>query len=108
MMTQQLEVSILAAPLAAIDRRALSQAWYSALHLARPDRSPVPPRECGPCTLAAPVKAAPKRDAQSPAPRGAGTSVARPVQTKASKITAQPSPPKIPADRDAVPLSLRI
>jgi hypothetical protein len=31
MMTQQLEVSILAAPLAAIDRRALSQAWYSAL-----------------------------------------------------------------------------
>jgi hypothetical protein len=108
MMTQQLEVSILAAPLAAIDRRALSQAWYSALHLARPDRSPVPPRECGPCTLAAPVKAAPKRDAQSPAPRGAGTSVARSVQTKASKITAQPSPPKIPADRDAVPLSLRI
>jgi hypothetical protein len=36
MMTQQLEVSILAAPLAAIDRRALPQAWYSALHLARP------------------------------------------------------------------------
>jgi hypothetical protein len=36
MMTQQLEVSILAAPLAAIDRRALSQAWYSALRLASP------------------------------------------------------------------------
>jgi hypothetical protein len=35
MMTQQLEVSILAAPLAAIDRRMLSQAWYSALRLAR-------------------------------------------------------------------------
>jgi hypothetical protein len=34
MMTQRLEVSILAAPLAAIDRRALSQAWYSALRLA--------------------------------------------------------------------------
>jgi hypothetical protein len=33
MMTQQLEVSILAAPLAAIDPRALSQAWYSALGL---------------------------------------------------------------------------
>ncbi|MBV9028552.1 MAG: hypothetical protein JO311_08045 [Candidatus Eremiobacteraeota bacterium] len=31
MMTQQLQVSILAAPLAAIDRRTLSQAWYSAL-----------------------------------------------------------------------------
>ena len=34
MMTQQLHVSILAAPLAAIDPRALSQAWYSALRLA--------------------------------------------------------------------------
>lgn len=35
MMTQQLGISILTAPLAAIDRRALSQAWYSALHVAR-------------------------------------------------------------------------
>jgi len=35
MMTGQLHVSVLAAPLAAMDRRALSQAWYSALHLAR-------------------------------------------------------------------------
>lgn len=31
MMTRQLEVSILAAPLGAIDPRALSQAWYAAL-----------------------------------------------------------------------------
>ncbi|MHB8146928.1 MAG: hypothetical protein ACYDGM_06670 [Vulcanimicrobiaceae bacterium] len=38
MMTQQLGISILSAPIAALDRRALSQAWYSALHLAR-DRS---------------------------------------------------------------------
>jgi hypothetical protein len=37
-MTQQLEVSILAAPVAAIDSRALSQAWYSALRLARDGR----------------------------------------------------------------------
>jgi hypothetical protein len=35
MMTQQLSFSILTAPLAAIDRRALSQAWYSALRLAQ-------------------------------------------------------------------------
>ncbi len=35
MMTQQLQVSILAAPLAAIDRRVLSQAWYSGLRLVR-------------------------------------------------------------------------
>ncbi len=52
-MTSQLSnVDILSAPLAAIDRRALSQAWYSALALARaprrqdagaaPQRSPVP------------------------------------------------------------------
>jgi hypothetical protein len=33
MMTHELEVSILAAPLAAIDRRTLSQAWYCALGL---------------------------------------------------------------------------
>ncbi len=38
MMTHELEVSIVAAPLEAIDRRALSQAWYSALHLAVPAR----------------------------------------------------------------------
>jgi hypothetical protein len=35
MMTESLRVSVVAAPLAAIDPRALSQAWYSALHLAR-------------------------------------------------------------------------
>lgn len=34
MMSQQIGFSILTAPLAAIDRRELSQAWYSALHLA--------------------------------------------------------------------------
>jgi hypothetical protein len=40
MMTQQLGFSILTAPLAAIDRRALSQAWYSALHLAQSAHAP--------------------------------------------------------------------
>jgi hypothetical protein len=40
MTTERLEVSILAAPLAAIDRRALSQAWYSALHLDRKQARP--------------------------------------------------------------------
>lgn len=39
-MSQQIGFSVLSAPLAAVDRRALSQAWYSALHLAR-DASPV-------------------------------------------------------------------
>ncbi len=40
MMTHQLEVSILAAPLGAIDRRALSQAWYSALGMASQSAKP--------------------------------------------------------------------
>ncbi len=40
MMTQELNVCVLSAPLAAIDRRALSQAWYSALHCASEDRHP--------------------------------------------------------------------
>jgi hypothetical protein len=40
MMTQQLGFNILTAPLAAIDRRALSQAWYSALRLAGAGRPP--------------------------------------------------------------------
>lgn len=46
MMTQQIGFSVLSAPLAAIDRRALSQAWYSALHLAkdRAHSASVPPR----------------------------------------------------------------
>jgi hypothetical protein len=39
MMTEQLQVSILAAPLAAIDRRALSQAWYTALQHAPRSRT---------------------------------------------------------------------
>ncbi len=39
-LTQPLEMSILAAPLAAIDRRALSQAWYSALGYAASARHP--------------------------------------------------------------------
>ena len=38
--TAQIGISILSAPLAAIDRRSLSQAWYSALHLARDGATP--------------------------------------------------------------------
>jgi hypothetical protein len=108
MMMQQLEVSILAAPLAAIDRRALSQAWYSALHLARPDGNLVSSREGGPRMVAMPSDATPKRDTQSASPRAAGTRAAHFKRSKASKITVQPNQPRILADRDAVPLSLRI
>jgi len=39
--TQRIAFDVLTAPLAAVDRRTLSQAWYSALHLAhRPDAPP--------------------------------------------------------------------
>jgi hypothetical protein len=50
MMTQQLRASILSAPLAAIDRRALSQAWYSALHIARLAEERDAPKPLRPCT----------------------------------------------------------
>lgn len=43
MMTQQLPASILTAPLAQIDRRSLSQAWYSALRLAQARGAPASP-----------------------------------------------------------------
>lgn len=108
MMTQELEVSILAAPLAAIDRRALSQAWYSALHLARPDRSAEPARACGPCTVSPLREAVPKRDAACAAPGCAETHVRRSVQTKPLRVTAQASPDRVSADRRAAPLSRRI
>ena len=45
-MQQPTGIAILAVQLAAVDRRALSQAWYSALHLARqapPSRAAAPP-----------------------------------------------------------------
>ncbi|HTA37800.1 MAG TPA: hypothetical protein VK760_01930 [Candidatus Acidoferrales bacterium] len=65
--TQQLDISVLSAPLAAIDRRSLSQAWYSALHLARDGSSPKP---------AAPRSAT----VQGSAPRGVALA-ARPPRT---------------------------
>lgn len=46
MMTHELEVSILAAPLAAIDRRMLSTAWYSALGLSSASRDVLPTPYC--------------------------------------------------------------
>ncbi len=62
MMTQQLRFSVLSAPLAAIDRRALSQAWYSALfraHDGAPADAGVTRREIGTgCEADAPSRAA--------------------------------------------------
>jgi hypothetical protein len=107
MMTQQLEVSILAAPLAAIDRRALSQAWYSALHLARQDRRLVQARECGPRIVA--TRSEPERQDETDLcrPRGAEPRVHF-VQTKPLQVTVQSGATRISANRGSLPLSQRI
>jgi hypothetical protein len=108
MMTQRLEVSILAAPLAAIDRRALSQAWYSALHLARQDRRLVPARECRPPIVA--TRSEPERQDELDLcrPRAAEPRAQHFVQTKSSQVRIQPGATRISANRGSLPLSQRI
>jgi hypothetical protein len=108
MMTQQLEVSILAAPLAAIDRRALSQAWYSALHLARQDRPAVAARECGRRTVARFGEPKPGDEANFFRPRAAETRVQHSAQAKPLQVTAQSSAARLSINRGTVPLSQRI
>ena len=108
MMTQQLEVSILAAPLAAIDRRALSQAWYSALHLARQDQRLVPARECGPRIVATPNEPEPQDETDLRRPRVAEPCVQHFVQTKPLQVTMQSGAGRISANRGSLPLSQRI
>ena len=45
--TEQLQFSVLTAPVAAVDRRALSQAWYSALYESADAKNPaMPARAC--------------------------------------------------------------
>jgi hypothetical protein len=96
MMTQPLRASILSAPLAAIDRRELSQAWYSALGYARDgsrarnaqrQRSRVPARS----TQAAAGTSAPSRSS-GPALSLAASAVARaaatPLPMPANAVTA--------------------
>jgi hypothetical protein len=106
-MTQQLEVSILASPLAAIDRRVLSQAWYSALHLAHSERAvPATTGQRATMETRSLTKSASStesrllpRPAESDAPRR------RPLRPPTS-VTHQ-SLARI-ADRRVVPLSQRI
>lgn len=88
MMTEQLRFSLLSAPLAAIDRRALSQAWYSALDLANPKQrgaTGAPPMRSGdarvatPASPLAPVPTAPTtRPTSMPCAHAKRTSVALP------------------------------
>ncbi len=108
MMTQQLEVSIIAAPLAAIDRRALSQAWYSALGLAQAKRS-IPPTIGQPARIqvSSPIERA-SSDRRSPLqtrnvePRPSSRA---PMKTPG---VSTPQPAVRGADRRVVPLSQRI
>lgn len=95
-MITQLGFSILTAPLAAIDRRSLSQAWYSALHLAhatkpqssygranaKPSIIEDKPRRCG-----APWHAVRLGDRAAPNPRkGQGTlGAAAPPERRAER-----------------------
>jgi hypothetical protein len=108
MMTQQLEVSILAAPLAAIDRRALSQAWYSALHLAAQDRRHIPAHDCRLCTVATPGEPKPPKDTDVSSARAPRARVQHTPQRKPVQITTQSSTIRFSANRSAVPLSQRI
>lgn len=87
MMTEQLGFSILTAPLAAIDRRALSQAWYSALHLAQ-----------GTCIQAS----SPKPQTSIPIRERAPRIVEPRGQTRLERRTARPKP-RVPASKSQAP-----
>jgi hypothetical protein len=64
--TDELRCSIITAPIAAIDRRALSQAWYSALHRAGGKTvAAQPPRAAGRAQGETPIRARSPRTAES-------------------------------------------
>jgi hypothetical protein len=108
MMTQQLEVSILAAPIAAIDRRALSQAWYSALRMARrqPDSLPARPRSA--CTIDASATWPPVVETHSPSLVRTLPEQSRSLQQRPQQAAVAPSTARVVADRASLPLSRRI
>jgi hypothetical protein len=99
--TAQLGISVLSAPLAAIDRRSLSQAWYSALHLAR---DAAPPK--GAATRRAgerPITASPQaRSTASPVRAGdAGPVISKPVRRAPARTGApvERREPRLPLTR---------
>ncbi len=108
MMTQPLEVSIIAAPLAAIDRRALSLAWYSALGLAHAQRC-IPPTVGRPprIQVSSPIERASSDLQSSRQTRNVkpGPSWRAPMKTPR---VSTPQPAVRSADRRVVPLSQRI
>jgi hypothetical protein len=84
MITQQLDLCILTAPLAAIDRRALSQAWYSALHLAKE----------GPSATTRPPQAEPSvTSVYAPRPRHDGCATTRNMEAATTPLCARRKSP---------------
>ncbi|MDQ2866220.1 MAG: hypothetical protein M3R51_08330 [Candidatus Eremiobacteraeota bacterium] len=98
MMTQQLGFSVIGAPLAAIDRRALSQAWYSALHVSASRASAQAPskppatvqRNGGKSATVSHSSDERPRAADAPVARGKGKE-SRPVRGACSERRAVPS-----------------
>lgn len=106
MMTQQLGVSILSAPLAALDRRALSQAWFSALHLARESVHPAASEPSVPPRSAPAIKST---DSETERPHARSTSDGPPSTARESD-SKRPAHMSAAADRRASrsPLARRI
>jgi hypothetical protein len=88
MTTATRSVAVVATRLPDIDRRALSQAWFSALHLAEPPagRGAPPPHTA----TGAPRIAGPKRTNTSAAPSPAGAPVRAQAGSSRSASTPQP------------------
>ncbi len=96
--TQRIGFDVLTAPLAEVDRRGLSQAWYSALHLAHDVPSPQA-RVRAQC--AAPVSAS-----ATPDPRVAGLGETRAQTPAARAAQAQSARPCGATERRSQPTSL--
>jgi hypothetical protein len=103
MMTQQLNVSILSAPIAAIDRRALSQAWFSALHFARDSEPAAAPhaRNDTACTMRAANHQAQAHEATHAHGPAAQTRVAceTPQRRNLQLVTVERRAPRTPLAR---------
>lgn len=94
---QQLHVSVLSAPVAAADRRALSQAWYSALYSAKAaPRSKAAPRNLQPLPHAGKhaagvsASSAPQRSRANPQPSATrrNASIAQPAAERRAERSA--------------------
>ena len=101
MMTQQLQTCIVTAPFVQVDRGALSQAWYSALHLARRRAlQALPPAH--PKSLPAPARRAALAVAERLRGDRAVASASSPRRSTPQRSRALLSP----NDRRALPASL--